>query len=112
MITRPVARWFVPVRKFPIRGTIALAAWHKDGKADYSTGVGALAAAGAEHPVPFGHVDRGGKGIIQASCAAGASGRFVPADGMAGEFPIGAIGRAMSGSAIPAAVRGVRCRLS
>ena len=79
-------------------GKVALAASHEDGKADYSAEVGALAATGAEHLAVFGYVDKGGKGIIQASLDAGAFEKFVLADGMVGESLIGAIGKALNGS--------------
>ncbi len=79
-------------------GKVALAASHEDGKADYSAEVGALAATGAEHLAVFGYVDKGGKGIIQASLDAGAFDKFVLADGMVGESLIGAIGKALNGS--------------
>ena len=81
-----------------VGGKIALAASHEDGKADYSAEVGALAASGAEHLAVFGYVDKGGKGIIQASLDAGAFDKFVLADGMVGESLIKAIGKALNGS--------------
>ena len=46
----------------------------------------------------FGYVDKGGKGIIQASLDAGAFDKFVLADGMVGESLIKAIGKALNGS--------------
>ena len=79
-------------------GKVALAASHEDGKADYSAEVGALAATGAEHLAVFGYVDKGGKGIIQASLDAGAFEKFILADGMVGESLIKAIGKALEGS--------------
>jgi branched-chain amino acid transport system substrate-binding protein len=79
-------------------GKVALAASHEDGKADYSAEVGALAATGAEHLAVFGYVDKGGKGIIQASLDAGAFDKFILADGMVGESLIKAIGKALNGS--------------
>ena len=79
-------------------GKVALAAAHEDGKADYAAEVGALAASGAEHLAVFGYVDKGGKGIIQASLDAGAFDKFILADGMVGESLIKAIGKALNGS--------------
>ena len=79
-------------------GRVALSASHEDGKADYSAEVGALAATGAEHLAVFGYVDKGGKGIIQASLDAGAFDRFILADGMVGESLIAAIGKALEGA--------------
>ena len=79
-------------------GKVALSAAHEDGKADYAAEVGALAASGAEHLAVFGYVDKGGKGIIQASLDAGAFDWFLLADGMVGESLIKAIGKALNGS--------------
>jgi len=79
-------------------GKIALSAAHEDGKADYAAEVGALAASGAEHLAVFGYVDKGGRGIIQASLDAGAFDRFILADGMVGDSLIEAIGKALNGS--------------
>ena len=79
-------------------GRIALSAAHEDGKADYSAEVGALAASGAEHLAVFGYIDKGGKGIIQASLDAGAFDRFILADGMVGDALIKSIGEALNGS--------------
>ena len=81
-----------------VGGKVALSAAHEDGKADYAAEVGALAASGAEHLAVFGYVDKGGKGIIQASLDAGAFDRFLLADGMVGESLIEAIGKALNGS--------------
>ena len=85
-----------------VGGKIALAAAHEDGKADYAAEVGALAASGAEHLAVFGYVDKGGKGIIQASLDAGAFDKFILADGMVGESLIKAIGKALEGAAATA----------
>ena len=79
-------------------GKVALSAAHEDGKADYAAEVGALAASGAERLAVFGYVDKGGKGIIQASLDAGAFDWFLLADGMVGESLIKAIGKALNGS--------------
>ncbi len=81
-----------------VGGKVALSAAHEDGKADYAAEVGALAASGAEHLAVFGYVDKGGKGIIQASLDAGAFDRFLLADGMVGESLIKAIGKPLNGS--------------
>ena len=79
-------------------GKVVLAAAHEDGKADYAAEVGALAASGAKHLAVFGYVDKGGKGIIQASLDADAFDKFIMADGMVGESLIKAIGKALNGS--------------
>ncbi len=79
-------------------GEVTLSVAHEDGKADYAAEVGALAASGAEHLAVFGYVDKGGKGIIQASLDAGAFDTFLLADGMVGESLVKAIGEALNGS--------------
>ena len=79
-------------------GKVELSAAHEDGKADYSAEVGALAASGAEHLAVFGYIDKGGKGIIQASLDTGAFDKFLLADGMVGEALIKAIGKPLNGS--------------
>ena len=79
-------------------GKIALSAAHEDGKADYSAEVGALAASGADHLAVFGYIDKGGKGIIQASLDAGAFDKFILADGMVGDALVKSIGKALNGS--------------
>ena len=79
-------------------GKVVLAVAHEDGKADYSAEVGALVASGAEHLAVFGYIDKGGKGIIQASLDAGAFDKFILADGMVGESLVKSIGKALNGS--------------
>jgi len=79
-------------------GTVTLSSPHEDGKADYSAEVAALAAAGGELLVVAGYIDRGGRGIIQASVDSGAFDVFVLPDGMYGESIIDNIGDAMNGS--------------
>ena len=79
-------------------GSIAIAAPHEDGKADYSAEVGALSAAGAEYLAVFGYVDQGGKGIIQTSLDTGGFDKFILADGMIGESLIADIGADLEGT--------------
>ncbi len=81
-----------------VGGKVEVSVAHEDGKADYSAEVGALAASGAEHLAVFGYVDKGGKGIIQASLDAGAFDKFLMADGMVGESLVKAIGKPLNGS--------------
>ena len=81
-----------------IGGKIEISAAHQDGKADYSAEVGALAASGAKHLAVFGYIDKGGKGVIQASLDAGAFDKFLMADGMVGESLVKAIGKPLNGS--------------
>ena len=53
-------------------GTIAISISHQDGKTDYFAEMGALAVAGVEHLVVFGHLDRGGEGILRTALDTGA----------------------------------------
>ena len=79
-------------------GKITINAAHEDGKADYSSEVAALAAAGGDLLVVAGYLDQGGKGIIQASLDSGAFTTFGLPGGMVGDnLPI-AIGPALDGS--------------
>jgi branched-chain amino acid transport system substrate-binding protein len=81
-------------------GRVLISAAHEDGRADYSAEVGALSAAGAEHLAVFGYVDRGGRGIVQASLDTGAFESFVFADGMFGDSIVEAIGSELDGKVI------------
>ncbi len=81
-----------------IGGRVELSASHEDGKADYSAEVGALAASGAGHLAVFGYIDKGGKGVIQASIDTGAFDRFLLADGMIGDSLVKAIGEPLNGA--------------
>ena len=58
---------------------------HEDGKADYSSEVATLAAAGGDAIAVLGYLDQGGKGIIQGSLDSGAFDTFVLGDGMVGQ---------------------------
>ncbi len=79
-------------------GTITVNAAHEDGKADYSSEVAVLAAAGGEVLVVAGYTDQGGKGIIQASVDSGAFDTFVLPDGMVGQQLVDDLGAALNGS--------------
>ena len=79
-------------------GTITINASHEDGKADYSSEVAALAAAGGDLLVVAGYLDQGGKGIIQASLDSGAYTTFGLPGGMVGDNLPAAIGPALDGS--------------
>ncbi len=81
-----------------VGGKVEISAAHQDGKGDYSAEVGALAASGAKHLAVFGYIDKGGKGVIQASLDAGAFDNFLMADGMVGDSLIKAIGKPLNGS--------------
>ena len=74
-------------------GKVVIASSHEDGKADYSAEVATLSAAGVEHLVVFGYLDKGGKGIIRASIDTDAFSKFILADGMIGQSLIDAIGK-------------------
>ena len=78
-------------------GTVALAAGHEDGKADYSAEVAALAATGADHLVVLGYLDQGGKGIIQESLKSDAFSSFSGGDGMIGQSLVDALGEGIEG---------------
>ncbi len=79
-------------------GEITAVAAHEDGKADYSSEVGALAAAGGEVLIVAGYLDQGGRGMIQASLDSGAFDRFVLPDGMVGDALTEHFGDALDGS--------------
>ena len=66
---------------------------HEDGKADYSSEVATLAAAGGDALAVLGYLDQGGKGIIQASLDSGAFDTFVLGDGMVGQTLADAFGK-------------------
>ena len=63
-------------------GTVTISAAHEDGKADYSSEVGALSAAGGDLLVVAGYVDQGGSGIVRAALDTGAFDSFYFPDGM------------------------------
>jgi len=71
------------VKAHGIKVTVVTA--HEDGKADYSSEVATLAAAGGDAVAVIGYVDQGGKGIIQGSLDSGAFDTFILSDGMYGE---------------------------
>ena len=79
-------------------GTVTLVASHEDGKADYSSEVAALAAAGGEVLVVAGYVDQGGRGIIRSALDLGAFDTFELVDGMIGQSLIDNIGAELEGS--------------
>ena len=63
-------------------GSVTISAAHEDGKADYSSEVAALAAAGGNALVVAGYVDQGGSGIVRAALDSGAFDTFFFPDGM------------------------------
>ncbi len=79
-------------------GQIAISTAHEDGKADYSSEVGALAAAGADHLVVFGYVDQGGSAIIRTALDTGAFEQFILADGMMNDSLTERFGSEIDGS--------------
>lgn len=79
-------------------GTVTISAAHEDGKGDYASEVGALAAAGGDLLVVCGYVDQGGKGVIQGAIDSGAFKSFYLPDGMYGDSLIAAIGKPLEGS--------------
>ena len=79
-------------------GKITITASHEDGKADYSAEVAALAQAGGDILIVAGYLDKGGKGVIQASLDAGSFKTFFLPDGMIGDSLPTAIGDDLNGS--------------
>ncbi len=79
-------------------GTIAISVSHQDDKSDYFDEIGALAAAGVEHLVVFGQLDRGGMKIIRTALDTGAFEKFVLGDGMIGGSLIEEIGDELNGT--------------
>ena len=71
------------VKAHGIKVTAVLA--HEDGKADYSSEVATLAAAGGDAVAVIGYLVQGGKGIIQGSLDSGAFDKFILSDGMIGD---------------------------
>ena len=71
---------------------------HEDGKADYSSEVATLAAAGGDAVAVLGYLDQGGKGIIQAALDSGAFDTFVLGDGMVGQSLVVAFGKDLNKS--------------
>jgi len=66
---------------------------HEDGKADYSSEVATLAAAGGDAVAVLGYLDQGGKGIIQAALDSGAFDTFILGDGMIGQSLVDEFGK-------------------
>ena len=78
--------------------TVSTIESHEDGKADYSSEVATLAAAGGEAVAVIGYIDQGGKGIIQASLDSGAFDTFILSDGMIGDSLTDAFGDSLNKS--------------
>ncbi len=79
-------------------GTVTISTAHEDGKADYSSEVAELDAAGGEVLVVAGYTDQGGKGIIQAALDTGAYDTFVLPDGMVGQQIVDDLGSGLDTS--------------
>ena len=84
------------VKAHGIKVTAVLA--HEDGKADYSSEVATLAAAGGDAVAVIGYLDQGGKGIIQGSLDSGAFDKFILSDGMIGNSLTDAFGKDLNKS--------------
>ncbi len=78
--------------------TVTAVESHEDGKADYSSEVATLAAAGGDAIAVIGYIDQGGKGIIQASLDSGAFDTFILSDGMIGDALTEAFGDSLNKS--------------
>ena len=85
------AMYKIGLESHGIKITVELA--HEDGKADYSSEVGTLAAAGGDALAVLGYLDQGGKGVIQAALDSGAFDTFVLGDGMVGQSLVDAFGK-------------------
>ena len=79
-------------------GKVAVNSAHEDGKGDYTAEVATLAASGTSELVVIGHVDQGGRQIIQSALDLGAFERFILADGMIGDALLAALGEELEGS--------------
>jgi len=77
---------------------VTTVAAHEDGKADYSSEVGALASAGGDAVAVIGYLDQGGKGIIQGSLDSGAFDTFILSDGMIGDSLTDTFGKSLNKS--------------
>ncbi len=71
---------------------------HEDGKADYTSEVATLVAAGGDALVVIGYLDQGGKGIIQTALDSGGFDTFILSDGMIGDSLTENFGEALSKS--------------
>ena len=79
-------------------GTVTISAAHEDGKADYSSEIGALSAAGGDRLVVAGYVDQGGSGIVRAALDSGAFDTFHFPDGMISQALVDNFGSEIDGS--------------
>ena len=66
-------------------GSVTINAAHEEGKADYSSEVGALASAGGQALVVAGYIDGAGKNVTQGAIDTGAFDMFLFPDGMIGD---------------------------
>jgi branched-chain amino acid transport system substrate-binding protein len=71
---------------------------HEDGKADYTSEVATLVAAGGDALAVIGYLDQGGKGIIQTALDSGGFDTFILSDGMIGDSLTENFGEALSKS--------------
>ncbi|MGR3490461.1 MAG: ABC transporter substrate-binding protein [Shimia sp.] len=81
-----------------VGGEVTIVTAHEDGRADYSSEVAALAAAGGDLLVVAGYLDQGGLGIIQAALDAGAWDQFGLPGGMIGDSLPANVGPDLNGS--------------
>ena len=79
-------------------GTITISTSHDEDKADYSSEVASLAAAGGDILVVAGYEAGAGRAIIQSSLDSGAFETFVLPDGMVGQSLVDTIGAGLEGS--------------
>ncbi|MGR3435576.1 MAG: ABC transporter substrate-binding protein [Shimia sp.] len=81
-----------------IGGEVTIVTAHEDGRADYSSEIAELAAAGGELLVVAGYLDQGGLGIIQAALDTGAWDQFGLPGGMIGDSLPANVGPDLDGS--------------
>lgn len=79
-------------------GTVAVNQPHTDGRGDYSSEIGVLAATGADALVVLGYADQGGVMVTQGSVESGAFDTFVFGDGMYADSVLETVGSALNGS--------------
>ncbi|MEQ9696130.1 ABC transporter substrate-binding protein [Shimia sp. SDUM112013] len=79
-------------------GDVTIVASHEDGKADYTSDVATLAAAGGDVLVVVGYIDQGGLGVVRAALDLGAFEVFGLASTMIGDRLLEGVGPRIEGS--------------
>jgi len=81
-------------------GTVAVSQPHEDGKADYRSELGALAASGATDLVIIGYADGSGGNILRQALETGDFNAFFSADGMVSDKIAAELGSQLEGKLI------------